>query len=377
LADTYFEIQDFDEGLKYMETSQEFTGLGMPVFMAFGWAGEETAIKYALSQLELFALKLHGNLPQAMQEELPYVGLSEEIQSSYMAAAEAIDDDVHILINARPASLEVQVALTNKEALTKCWKQLTKKPDSFQQLLAGLETEWTLRVQQIHINEDTGDRGHYQDIFKDSQTVLDKERAQEIFEKAEYLNSEDQWVVPIYLSQRIPAEQASVMQGEIIPVMVERLSPLAPVIVMLRGRSARKAVRAAATKKPTKKPLSELTVAAPPAAIEPPTAEGFTFISQLKPLHIRRGFINMTPEYWPFFAINARTESRHVTVISESLRDEDSSVWRLQPNNMARLVLSPRAQRWLEENFVAGDSIQLTATKNSADEIQIVLDMTG
>ena len=85
----------------------------------------------------------------------------------------------------------------------------------------------------------------------------------------------------------------------------------------------------------------------------------------------------MTPEYWPFFAINARTESRHVTVISESLRDEDSSVWRLQPNNMARLVLSPRAQRWLEENFVAGDSIQLTATKNSADEIQIVLDMTG
>ena len=360
-----------------METSQEFIGLGMPVFMAFGWAGEETAIKYALSQLELFALKLHNGLPQAMQEELPYVGLSEEIQSSYMAAEEAVDDDVHILFNARPASLEVQLALTNKAALVKCWKQLTKKPDSFQQLLANLESEWTLRVQQIHINEETGDQGHYQDIYKDSQTVLDKQQAQEIFEKAEYLNSEDQWVVPIYLSQRIPAEQASIMQGEIIPIMVERLSPLAPVIAMLRGRSARKAVRAAATKKPAKKPLAELTVSPPPAKVEPPTAEGFTFISELKPLHIRRGFVNMTPEHWPFFAINARTESRRVTVITESLRDEDSSVWRLQPNNLARLVLSSRVQRWLEENFVAGENIQLTATKNSADEIQIVLDMSG
>ena len=34
-----------------MEKSEKFTGLGMPVFMAFGWAGEETAQKYALDQL--------------------------------------------------------------------------------------------------------------------------------------------------------------------------------------------------------------------------------------------------------------------------------------------------------------------------------------
>jgi len=42
---------------------------------------------------------------------------------------------------------------------------------------------------------------------------------------------------------------------------------------------------------------------------------------------------------------------------------------------MARLVLSPRAQRWLEDNFVSGDSVQLAVTKNGPDEIQIVLDM--
>lgn len=360
-----------------MQATPDFTGLGMPVFMAFGWAGEETALRYALSQLELFAAELHGKLPPAMQDDLPFVGLNEEIQSSFMAAAEAVDEDVHIFFNARPASLEIQVALTNKDALNKCWKQLSGSPDSFQKLLAGLEPEWTLRVQQVHINEETGDQGHYQDIFKDSQLTLDEKKAVEVFEKAAYLNAEDQWVVPIYLSQRIPAEQAATMQGLIVPVMIERLSPLAPVIAMLRGRSARKAVRAATTKKPARKPLPEFTPTPVPVKPLDSEVEMFTFISELKPLHIRRGFINMTPEHWPFFAENARTESRPVVLITESMRDENSAVWRLQPDDRARLVLSPRAQRWLEENFVPGEHVQITATKESPSQIQIVLDMAG
>ena len=95
----------------------------------------------------------------------------------------------------------------------------------------------------------------------------------------------------------------------------------------------------------------------------------------MKPLHIRRGFVNITAEHWPFFAINARTESRPVEVISESMRDKDSSVWRLQPDNVARLVLSPRAQRWLEQNFAPGDIIMITATKINDQDVQIVLDM--
>ena len=65
---------------------------------------------------------------------------------------------------------------------------------------------------------ETGDQGHYQDIFKDSQTALDEAKAIEVFEKAAYLNSEDKWVTPIYLSQRLPAEQASTMGREIVPV---------------------------------------------------------------------------------------------------------------------------------------------------------------
>ena len=45
-----------------MQPTEEFTGLGMPVFTAFGWAGEETAQKYAYSQLEQFIALLHANL---------------------------------------------------------------------------------------------------------------------------------------------------------------------------------------------------------------------------------------------------------------------------------------------------------------------------
>jgi hypothetical protein len=154
LADTQLEIQISDEGLINMQTTQQFTGLGMPVFMAFGWAGEDTAQQYALSQLEIFAAALRTGLPQTMQDELPFVGISEESQSAYMAATEEVDDDVRILFNARPASLEIMVALTNKVALSKCLKLIIKNPASFQQLLARLEPEWTLRVQQAQINEE-------------------------------------------------------------------------------------------------------------------------------------------------------------------------------------------------------------------------------
>ena len=39
-----------------MSATNQFNGLTMPVFTAFGWAGEETAIQFALSQLDYRAL---------------------------------------------------------------------------------------------------------------------------------------------------------------------------------------------------------------------------------------------------------------------------------------------------------------------------------
>ena len=358
-----------------METSENFTGLGMPVFMAFGWAGEETAQKYALSQLELFAELLHAKLPQSLRDDLPHYGLSQEDQSAYLAASEDIESDVYIVFNARPMSFEVQLAVTDKNAINKGLSQIMKDPVNLQRLLALLEPDWNMRVQQIHINEDTGDQGHYQDVFNDSLIGFDEKKAVEVFEKTAYLNSDEKWMTPIYLSQRITAEQAAAMKQEIIPVFVERLTLLAPVVKMLRGQSARRAVRAAGkVKSGSKAPQMKNTVESPQTS-KPPTSDEFSYITELKPLHIRRGFVNMTSEQWPFFAINARTESRPVEVITESMRDKDCSVWRLQPENAARLVLSERAQRWLEQNFVPGDNIMITATKINDQDVQIVLDM--
>ena len=48
----------------------------MPVFSAFGWAGEENALKYALSQLQLFIESLYLRLPADARDDLPAFGLS-------------------------------------------------------------------------------------------------------------------------------------------------------------------------------------------------------------------------------------------------------------------------------------------------------------
>ena len=37
-----------------MVQANQFAGLTMPVFSAFGWSGEETAINFALDQLQMF-----------------------------------------------------------------------------------------------------------------------------------------------------------------------------------------------------------------------------------------------------------------------------------------------------------------------------------
>lgn len=355
-----------------MQTSQEFTGLGMPVFTAFGWAGEETALKYALSQLELFAATLHANLNESQRENLPYHGLNSEAQTAYLSGAENPDEDVHLTFVARPTSLEMQLALTDKEALKRALGRIDKDPQALRRLLAALGPGWSLRVQQMRIDDDSGERGHYQDLYKDELANLNDETAREVFEKAVYLNKDDSWVTPLYLSLRLPAEQAAAMQGAIVGVIGEQLGLLDPVVTVLRGRSTRKTLAASTRAKGGAKATREAPEL-PQGPVEPPSDEGFSYVTDLKPLHIDRGFVNMTPTHWPFFAINARTESRPVVVISDGKKDEESAVWRLQPDDMARLMLGPQAHRWLEDHFVAGDHIQLMVTKLDSGDIQVVL----
>lgn len=359
-----------------MQPTEEFTGLGMPVFTAFGWAGEETAQKYAYSQLELFIALLHANLSSDLREEFPFHGLSTADQSVYLSSAENVEEDAHIAFNARPLSLEMQLALTDKGALNRAFKHISKNPQVFINLLLQLDPSWEFRIQQVQVNEETGERANYQDLYKGSIPGLKEENVVELIEKANYLNSDEKWVTPIYLSLRIPSDQAATMQGSIIPVMVERINLLGPYVSLLRGRSVKKGIAAKTEVKSEETPKAKQSV--PVEVMEQPqkplSSEEFTYISELKPLHLNRGFINMTPEYWPFFAINARTESRPVTVVAGDMRDEDCAVWRLQPNDLARLVLGPKAHRWLEDHFVPGDYVQMVVTRIDDSEIHVVLD---
>ena len=349
---------------------QKFNGLSMPVFTAFGWAGEETAIQYALSQLELFVDSLHTHLPQSIQLELPVHGLNKENQAVYLASSTDVESDAHVVFHARPLSLELQLAITDKKVLAKGLARASKDILNCHHLIAQLGPEWTLRVQQMQYDEGLGFASHYQDIFKDTIKAFNEEVAKEVINKATYLNGEEKWVTPIYVSRRFPSEQASVMGRKIVHVMSEHIAALMPILMLLSGRVKRKPGRKTTAKKTAAAKVSASEVELP---ADLPPQEGFTYISKLMPLHLRRGFVNLTPQHWPFFARNARTETRPVTVYYDGIYDRKSTVWRLQPNDQARLVLSPPVHEWLEDNFSSSDKIRLTARKLANDELQISL----
>lgn len=367
--------------------TQEFSGLPMPVFAAFGWAGEENAIKYALSQLELFIQSLHLRLPQSIRGDLPYYGLSQEAQNVYLSSNQDAEKDAYIAFNARPMSMEVQFGVTDKEALNKGLKQIAKDPVVAHHTITQLDPSWMLRIQQMQVDEDTGERTHYQDLYKDSVGNLSSEQAAEIFNKAAYLNSEPTWVIPIYLSSRVDSERIASMGPAVLELTGELIATLMPTLRLLTGRRTRKA-KPAKTTKATSSTNAVRVIGEPKpvlvgddeggASLTQPRVdedvEEFTYITDLKPLHIRRGFINLTPAHWPFFAVSTRTETRNVTVVFGGRQDKSSSVWRLQPDDQARLILGSQVHDWVEEHFEPNDQIRITARKIDDDEIRVSLD---
>jgi hypothetical protein len=351
-------------------STTSFSGLNMSVFTAFGWAGEETAIKFALSQLDLFVHALHNSLPRAIQQELPAYGLSQENQGVYLAAEQDVESDAHIAFYARPLSLELQLSITNSKVLEKGLAAAIKDPVTPHRLVTELGSDWTLRIQQLQVDEETGETTFYQDLFKDSVNSFTPETAAAVLSKATYLNAQDNWVTPIFLSRRFPSEQVAAMGPATLRVMGEQIAALMPLFLLFSGRSARKPGKTKA------RAASKAKVAAPkvaPVEVEVKPEDEFTYVAELKPLHLRRGFVNLTPRHWPFFAINARTETRPVTVYYDGVYDRKSAVWRLQPDDQARVVLSPAVHEWLEDHFNPEDKIELTVRKLSDDEIQISL----
>lgn len=358
-----------------MSSKTAFTGLAMPVFTAFGWAGEETAINYALDQLEQFVHLLHNNLSRQAKGDLPFAGLSRANRSVYISASETPEDDLHIAFFARPMSLEMQVSMTGTKALAKALKNAEAQPVMAHRLITELGADWSLRLQQVQVDGESGEQAHYQDIFKDSITALLPEVSAEAMSKAAYLNSEDKWVTPFFLSRRYPAEQAAAMGLKITDVLSEQIDALLPLIHFLTGRRAsskRKSKPKARTVKPMMGGKSDGDAGSSLETVINPE-DGFTHLAKVKPLHLRRGFINLTSSHWPFFTINSRTETRPVTIYYEGVYDKESAVWRMLPNDLARIVLSPSVHGWYTENFNPGDEIHVTVTKLDGNEIQISL----
>ncbi|MDX1664641.1 MAG: hypothetical protein R3272_12670 [Candidatus Promineifilaceae bacterium] len=344
---------------------QQFVGLTMPVFTAFGWAGEEAALNFALSQLEMFVTRLHGQLSRQLQNHLPAFGLNRDSQSVYLAANQEPEEDVYIAFNARPLSLEIQVGISDEMAISRALQAANDDPERWRQLLQDLGADWQLHIKQMEIEEEDGERVSYQDLFKDSVAELDEETAASLASRANFLHGEPQWVVPLYLSRRVPAEQVAAMGSDVVHVMAAELQRLLPFLDFVMGRTRRKKAKARA--KAARATVEETK----PEEIDPESQ--FIYITELKPLHIRRGFVNLTPQHWDFFARTARSTTRNVTVAIGDRVDKESAVWRLAANDMARVVLSDSARKWFEETFEPDDRVQVTATKVSDEEIKVNL----
>lgn len=154
---------------------------------------------------------------------------------------------------------------------------------------------------------------------------------------------------------------------DVVTGWLRLLMPLADFLARREGQPPKKTQKKkqTATRKAPVAPVLDL----------PPTVEHFSYVTRLRPLHIRRGFVNLTPEHWSFFATSARATTRKVTVAYDDQINRDCSVWRLANNDQARVVLSPPVQDWLEDNFDPGDKIQVTALKLDEDKIEVRLDL--
>jgi hypothetical protein len=356
-----------------MAQASHFSGLGMPVFSAFGWAGEETAINFALDQLQLFIDALYYSLPREMQALFPVHGIDKGAQIAYLAIDEEPEKDLYIAFFVRPMNLETSLILSDKSALSKAYRKTKLQPTDFIRLVEELGPEWNLRIQQMQFDQETGETTHYKDLYKNPAKALEGEVATEITERADYLNGEDQWIVPIYISQRTVSEKVAAMGGAVTDNVSQYIAALMPIARFLTGQVRKKKSK----KKKTVKSKAKAAVQVEDTTIRQPLDSAqlgkFTYVSELKPLHIRRGFINLTPNHWPFFSLTARTETRPVTVTYGDQTDEGCAVWRLVPNDQARLVLSTPVHMWLEENFDADDRVQIAAAKQEQKQISIAL----
>jgi hypothetical protein len=349
--------------------STQFVGLTMPVFTAFGWAGEQAAINYALSQLEGFIIELHARLSTHNQSLFPSFGVDGANQTAYLATDSEKDEGIFFSFALRPMSLQITLTITDRKQLQQVFKEAAEDPDGWYAALKGVPEDWSLRIQQMQADETPP--AHYKDILKEDVANLSAEALAEATTTAVYLNGEDRWLAPFYLSRKQVSEQIAAMAGDSPKVIAGQIGALGSLLEWLGEKTRRVRTRRRSTRQ---KSRQEVRAAAPQATVDVSGAEdSFSYSVELKPLHLRKGFINLTAAHWPFFAQSARTEVREVVLRFGDKTDTRSQVWRLVPNDMARIVLSEAAHTWLEDTFEPGERVEVTAVKRSAKKIEVTL----
>ncbi len=361
----------------------QFSGLTMPVFSAFGWAGQETAVKFALSQLELFVNRLHVALPQELQSIFPFFGVDNDSQTTYMASSHAMEPEPFVTFHARPLNFEMTLHITDEMYIGKLLSVAERQFDSWYAAVQQLGEDWHIRIQQMEVIEGAHP-SHYQDLYKGPVTEFERDAAAEIVNRAIYLHGEEKWITPMYFTLRLHSEIVAAMGPAVIPTYREYMSQLWPLLQFIhtprKGAGQTRAPKTAKARTPRTQTTPLMQPSLKPGSVDKAVASDgtsgellFHYTSELKPLHLRKGFINLQPQHWPHFAVSTRTETRKVTVRFANKRDEESSVWHLVPDEQTRVVLGPTAKVWLENNFGPNDTIEVTAYKVKDTDIELSL----
>ena len=357
------------------ESTPPFLGLTMPVFTAFGWAGEETAVKFALEQMKEFVAAMQGTLTREAQMAFPHHGLDSETQGVYLAHALETDSDVYMTYHARPMALRMAVHLNDRNGLNRGFTTIQKHPDAWVKALNELGDAWEVRFQQMEYNPDTNEATHYKDLHRGPVSEMTAELSAELVDRMVYLNGEEKWLAPVTLTRSYSSEFIAAMNtGVSAELGAEINETLMPVLRLLLGTTGAKGARKTSTKTTKARKKSKTTSA---RAVSENQVEEFTYVSVIKPLHLRKGFVNLTPAHWAFFAINSRTVTHPITLSYDGNVDKDSAMWRLVPSDMVRLVLSDKASAWFSDNFSSGNEAQLTVRKVAPREIEVKLELVN
>ena len=344
-------------------SNDPFLGLTMPVFTAFGWAGEEQALNYALGQLEQFIQQLYLHMPREAQMLFPHRGLDRENQGVFLAHDLITDQGAYITFHARPMALRMVVHLQDRTALVKALAAIQANHAVWHETLQEMGDTWELRLQQMEYNPETQEAVHYKDVFKDRVTALALDSSVEMIDRMIYLNGEEKWLGVIELSKRMNSEFVAAMGTSIVDELSKEIEVMLPVLRLLNG-----GLKTGARKKTSKRRSTAKAKSTATTQVEEALQEGFTYTATLRPMHLRKGFVNMTEQHWPFFKINSRTSTRDVVLkYNDGHVDRGCTVWRLMPSEKARLTLSGRVHDWMADNCRPDDQVQLTVTKSSKE----------